>query len=358
MPELSRPESCLTDGVIVQKWALIGLAMLLVSQAHSQPPRPQPKPQQKGSAARKATGPPPLSLDEVAVDSSVQPQINKDDTGSAVLRAQILLARAHFSCGEIDARFGTNLQTTVRAYQQEHNLPVSGSVDDATWKLLNQDLVVPITAFTITPEDETGPFVNIPADMMQQAKLPALGFRSPLEEFAERYHSSTEVLRLLNPGADFSRPGQELKAPDVRVAAPGTAARVVVSKGESSVRVYDDKGKLLAFYMATTGSEHDPLPLGDWKITWVGWNPKFHYNPKLFWDAKKTDDPATIKPGPNNPVGVVWINLSKEHYGIHGTPDPGKVGHAFSHGCIRLTNWDATELGEMVKPGTPATLKE
>ena len=114
----------------------------------------------------------------------------------------------------------------------------------------------------------------------------------------------------------------------------------------------------MSFYVATTGSEHDPLPLGDWKILGVAWNPKFHYSPNLFWDAKKTDGKATIQPGPNNPVGVVWIQLSKEHYGIHGTPHPGQVGHAYSHGCIRLTNWDAIELAEMVKPGTPATLRD
>ena len=136
------------------------------------------------------------------------------------------------------------------------------------------------------------------------------------------------------------------------------AARVVMSESESSVRAYDGAGKLLAFYVATIGSEHDPLPIGEWKINGVRRNPRFHYNPRLFWDAKRTDDRATIQPGPNNPAGVVWIDLSKEHYGIHGTPEPGKVGHASSHGCIRLTNWDAMELAAMVKPNVPATLRE
>ena len=308
-------------------------------------------------AAPKAQ-PSSLQLDEVVIDTSVQPQIGTNDTGSAVVRAQILLGRSHFSCGVIDGRFGHNLQTTIRAFQGDRNLPVSGVIDDATWKALNADTTVPIAAITISPQDVQGPFYKIPAGIMQQAKLPAMSYQSPLEEFAERYHTSQEVIRVLNPHADFALPGQELKVPNVAVARPADAARVVVSKDEGAVRALDAGGKLLSFYVATTGSEHDPLPLGDWKILGVAWNPKFHYSPNLFWDAKKTDDKATIQPGPNNPVGVVWIQLSKEHYGIHGTPHPGQVGHAYSHGCIRLTNWDAIELAEMVKPGTPATLRD
>jgi lipoprotein-anchoring transpeptidase ErfK/SrfK len=139
---------------------------------------------------------------------------------------------------------------------------------------------------------------------------------------------------------------------------PARAANIVVSKSESAIRAYDATGTLLAFYVATIGSEHDPLPIGEWKINGVARDPKFHYNPDLFWDAKPTSEKATLQSGPNNPVGPVWIDLSKDHYGIHGTPEPGKVGHAESHGCIRLTNWDALELASMVKPGTPATLKE
>ena len=116
--------------------------------------------------------------------------------------------------------------------------------------------------------------------------------------------------------------------PNVLVMPPPQAASIVISKGESSVRAYDASGALLAFYAATIGSEHDPLPLGEWKINGVARDPKFHYNPELFWDAKKSADKQTLAPGPNNPVGLAWIDLSKDHYGIHGTPEPGKVGHA------------------------------
>ena len=135
------------------------------------------------------------------------------------------------------------------------------------------------------------------------------------------------------------------------------ADHVVVDKSDSVLRVLDKNDKLIAQFSATMGSEKDPLPLGNWKINGADYNPKFHYNLDLFWDAKKDDDPAMLPPGPNGPVGVVWIDLSKEHYGIHGTPNPGTIGRAESHGCIRLTNWDAARLAMMIKPGTKAVFK-
>jgi len=138
----------------------------------------------------------------------------------------------------------------------------------------------------------------------------------------------------------------------------GMAARVIVSKHDGIVQVFEMTGKLLAQYPCTTGSEHDPLPIGEWKVTGVQHNPKFHYNPELFWDAKATDEKATIQPGPNNPVGVVWIDLSREHYGLHGTPEPSLIGKTTSHGCVRLTNWDAEKLAGLVRPGTKVIFTE
>jgi lipoprotein-anchoring transpeptidase ErfK/SrfK len=330
------------------QWAAIALASLLVVQSHPA--------KRHGSANR--TVRPPVSINAADVNNPSQQEIGQGAKGSAVLRAQILLSRAHFSCGEIDGSFGTNLQTTVRAFQQDRGLPVTGAVDAATWKALAGDTAPAVTQAAVDPKDVQGPFVSIPADLTQQASLPALGYTSALEAVSEHFHASPEVLRELNPGQDVTRAGQQINVPNVLTMPPGEAAQVVVSKGESSVRALDASGKVLAFYVATTGSEHDPLPVGDWKILGVAHNPKFHYNAKLFWDAKNVNDRATIQPGPNNPVGVVWIDLSKEHYGIHGTPDPAKVGHAYSHGCIRLTNWDAAELAGMVKPGTPAILRD
>ena len=162
----------------------------------------------------------------------------------------------------------------------------------------------------------------------------------------------------LNPGKNLTNAGEQILVPNVLRSYGPQAAKVVVSRTYGTVIAFAEDGTVLAQYPATIGSEHDPLPIGVWKITGVQQNPVFHYNPNLFWDAKPDDSKANIAAGPRNPVGVVWIALSKEHYGIHGTPRPGEIGHTESHGCIRLTNWDAEELSHMVKPGTPALLQE
>ena len=213
---------------------------------------------------------------------------------------------------------------------------MTGALDAATWGALNTDTAPALINYTLTAEELKGPFGPIPSDVKDQAKLPSLGYTSPLELMSEKFHSSPELLQALNPGAKFERDGQQLMVPNVLVMPPAQAGSIIISKGESSVRAYDAAGVLLAFYAATIGSEHDPLPLGEWKINGVARDPKFHYNPELFWDAKKSADKQTLAPGPNNPVGLAWIDLSKDHYGIHGTPEPGKVGHA-ARSCIRLT---------------------
>ena len=298
------------------------------------------------------------AIDPAQVNNPAQSPLADGAKGAGVVRAQILLARAHFSCGEIDGIFGSNFQKTLNAFQNERKLPTTGTLDAATWNALNTDTAPALVQYTITAEDLKGPFVPIPPDVKDQAKLPSMGYTSPMELMGEKFHSSPELIQLLNPGANFALAGQQLMVPNVLVMPPAQAARVVVSKGESSVRAYDASGALLAFYSATIGSEHDPLPLGEWKINGVARDPKFHYNPELFWDAKKSADKQTLPPGPNNPVGLAWIDLSKDHYGIHGTPEPNKIGHATSHGCIRLTNWDVLELAAIVRPGTPALLKD
>jgi lipoprotein-anchoring transpeptidase ErfK/SrfK len=150
----------------------------------------------------------------------------------------------------------------------------------------------------------------------------------------------------------------EIQTPNIHYDAPAQAATVTVSKSKQTVEALDAAGKVLAEYPATIGSVHDPLPIGAWKVTHIKHDPIFFYDPNLFWNASGSDTQAKIQPGPNNPVGRVWIGLSKEHYGIHGTPEPSLVGHTQSHGCIRLTNWDAGELAQMVRPGTPTILKE
>ena len=203
------------------------------------------------------------------------------------------------------------------------------------------------------------PFHPTPDSMEDQAKLDALTYGSASEKLGEKFHISPELLQKLNPGADLAQAGQQLMVPNVTENPPeGDVDHVLVTKSTTSVLLVDKAGKIIAAYPATIGSEHDPLPIGTWKVTIVKQDPIFYYHPKLFWDSDPSDSKAKIAPGPNNPVGVVWIGLTKEHYGIHGTAEPELIGHSQSHGCIRLTNWDAEELSQMVKRGMPVILEE
>jgi lipoprotein-anchoring transpeptidase ErfK/SrfK len=273
--------------------------------------------------------------------------------------AQVLLDRAHFSPGEIDALLGSNQRRAVRGYQRAHDLKPSGELDEDTWKALSADTAPTLVDYTLTEADIAGPFVKIPEKPAEQAQLPAIGYQSLEEALGERFHASPALIKALNPTADFSRVGTVLRVPAVTNTTPlPKAASVVVDKSDSTVSLRDAQGKVFAQFPASTGSQHDPLPIGRWKILGVSRDPKFHYNPKLFWDADSGDRKATLPAGPNNPVGPVWVDLSKPHYGIHGTPEPGHVGKTESHGCIRLTNWDALTVAAAVAPSLPAILEE
>ncbi|MGH9139525.1 MAG: L,D-transpeptidase family protein [Vicinamibacterales bacterium] len=280
---------------------------------------------------------------------------------------QVLLDREGISPGQIDGRAGANFSHALTALQAERKLPQTGEPDCATWKALTAASAEPtITSYTLTDADVKGPFEKrIPPRLEDQAKLDALGYRSMTELLAERFHAAPALLTRLNHAIPASV-GKTIKVPAVTPFDPDTRPAhdaasddltIQVSRAESALRATRADGTLVFFAPVSSGSIHDPLPPGDWKVTGVGWHPVFHYNPDLFWDANPKDVGAAIKPGPNNPVGVVWIALNLEHYGLHGTPEPGHIGHTESHGCVRLTNWDASRVAALVKPGTPVTFK-
>ena len=292
-------------------------------------------------------------------DAALTETVGDRAKGAAVLRAQILLDRARFSPGEIDAEYGSSMRRAIAAFQANNGLEASGIIDPATWAALNRDTAPVLSEVTISAEDVAGPFVDVPADMMEKSKLPALGYRSALEALGEKFHASPGLLQQLNPGKDLTKAGEQIIVPSVEPSIPmPVAAKVVVDKSDFSVSLVDAADKVIARYPASTGSEYDPLPVGEWTVKGVSKNPVFNYNPDLFWDANPAHAKAPIAPGPNNPVGVVWIDLSKEHYGIHGTPEPSKIGKTESHGCIRMTNWSAIVVAEAIKPGAPAILQE
>ncbi len=276
-----------------------------------------------------------------------------------VLRTQVMLDRAHFSSGEIDGMTGSNLRAAIGGYQKAKGIDATGSMNAATWTALNADSADALTTYTIADADVAGPFQPIPEDMADKAKLAALGYESAIEALAEKFHASPALLKRLNPGKDLAKAGEQIVVPNVEGTEPlPKGGKIVVDKSSRTLTLFDTAGKAIAQFPASTGSEHDPLPVGNWKVTGISKNPTFHYNPKLFWDAEAGEKKAKIPAGPNNPVGVAWISLSKPHYGIHGTPVPASIGKTQSHGCIRLTNWDVSALTASVAGGTDVVLQD
>jgi lipoprotein-anchoring transpeptidase ErfK/SrfK len=299
-----------------------------------------------------------ISAPAWAQDTSAPAVLGTGDEGDAVLAAQVQLDRAHFSPGEIDGEFGSNVARAVTAFQRAHGLDASGRIDAATQAKLSEGGAPTLVEHTLTSADTDGPFTKVPSDMLEKSKLQRLGYGSVLEALGERFHASPDFLRELNPGKSFVA-GETIRVPNVEGSPPLPAvAGVVVDKSDSAVLLVDAAGKVVAHFPATMGSSHDPLPLGEWKITGIAKDPWFNYNPDLFWDANPAHTKAKIPPGPNSPVGLVWVDLSKEHYGIHGTPEPSRIGKSQSHGCIRLTNWSALLVAEATAAGMTATLRE
>ncbi|HEX2137680.1 MAG TPA: L,D-transpeptidase family protein [Microvirga sp.] len=285
---------------------------------------------------------------------------DRPDSRPLAAKVQILLDRARFSPGVIDGRMGENVVNALAAFRKAHQLESRDkTVDEATFarlsEIANEAAEPVLVEYVITEEDVKGPFAKaIPESLEEQGTLDHLGYTGPSELLAEKFHMDEDFLKELNPGKDFAQAGTAVVVANVASAPPperGSVRRIELDKARKQLRALGDGDRLLAVYPATIGSAARPAPTGEHKIKGVARNPKYTYNPAYKFEGVKTDKPFTIAPGPNNPVGAVWIDLSVEGYGIHGTPEPDKIGKSASHGCVRLTNWDAAHLAEMVKPG-------
>lgn len=344
------------------------------------------------------------------------PELQIDDPEARpIMQLQVVLDREGFGPGVIDGRLGMSTENALEGFQEAQGIAVTGEHDAATREALTRWKNIPATRVVRVPA-EWGrlSYVEIPEDPAQQAEMERLGYTSLDEKLAERFHTTLDVLKSLNPGgrpagmdgssanearrptsaedtsssspdqaqpgegasdAAFFTAGQLIRVPNIGAdrIAPGAisdegweetlqslgvgteqpeVARIVVSEEAKTLKAYDASDKLVALFTVTTGSRNDPLPLGEWGINGVGHNPRFSYNPELFWDVPDEEEKQQLPPGPNGPVGVVWIDLTKEHYGIHGTSEPQTIGRVQSHGCVRLTNWDAARLAQMVSNST------
>ncbi len=276
-----------------------------------------------------------------------------------VAAVQILMDRAGASPGVIDGKFGSNVDKAFAAYRTITGTNLKSTDSAGIKAALAATGGDPFITYTITSEDAAGPFVAaIPADYSEKALLPSMAYTSVTEALAERFHMDETYLKALNPEANFSRPGTMIRVANVGANIAGKVARITADKAQKQVLAYDAYDKLIAAYPATIGSADTPSPTGTHAVSRIALNPNYTYNPKLNFKQGENDKVLTIPPGPNGPVGSVWIALDKPTYGVHGTPDPSKIGKTESHGCVRLTNWDAEELAKLVSAGVTVEFLE
>jgi lipoprotein-anchoring transpeptidase ErfK/SrfK len=285
---------------------------------------------------------------------------SSDSTSPLAVKLQVLLDRARFSPGEIDGRLGTNVEKALQAFAEANGLASAKVLTPEIWSKLQQASSDAVTReYVLTDRDTKGPYLErLPAKMDDMKSLKALSFTGPKEALSERFHMSPELLAALNPGQKFDRAGARINVVNLAEQAPAKTARIEVDKSRETVRAFANDGALIAFYPASVGSEEKPTPSGTLKVVSIEPNPTYRYDPTYKFKGVESTKPFTIRPGPNNPVGTMWIGLSQAGYGIHGTSEPSRVSKSESHGCVRLTNWDVARLAQSLKKGVEVSFVE
>ncbi len=301
-----------------------------------------------------------LSRQAVNAAQFVQAFETAEGQSPLVLKVQILLDRAGASPGVLDGYYGENVAKAISTFETMRGLTVDGKLDAEVWAALAGAAAAPVLVeYQVTEGDVGTEFVaRIPDDYAKMAEMERLGYTSLEEMLSERFHMDIDLLIGLNSGANWSA-GSKLIVADVRGSQlEGEVARIEADKAKAQLRAYDRGGKLLAAYPATIGSSENPSPSGTHEVRAIAFDPAYYYQPDVNFQQGDNTEALKIPPGPNNPVGSVWIDLSEPTYGIHGTPEPAAIDKTASHGCVRLTNWDAEELAKLVEPGVTVEFLE
>jgi lipoprotein-anchoring transpeptidase ErfK/SrfK len=280
---------------------------------------------------------------------------------ASVLEAQVELHRRGFSCGSIDGVMGAQTEAALRAWQRAAELNETGVLDEPTRATL------PLAAAALGEHEFSAAEIEglqpLPDTWVGKSEARALGFTTALELAAERYRANPKLLRRLNPDFDWDSvaPGARIRVPGVEHATVRrNAARILIWLEARALEVVDGEGVVLAHFPVSIARAVEKRPVGELRVKAVAPEPNYTFDPAVFpesAEARELGRKLILPPGPNNPVGRAWIGLDRAGYGIHGTPEPEKVGRTESHGCFRLANWDALTLLELVRVGLPVVVQ-
>ncbi|ENW05666.1 L,D-transpeptidase family protein [Acinetobacter beijerinckii] len=347
---VAQPASSVADNAVSDPQVNTGVASAVSSKLETTP---------ESSTANNVTPAVKVSWTLDSMNNAEWPEGLPKGQLPAYARAHVMLNNAHASPGAIDGANGKNTLKAIASFQQMNGLTPTGQLTQETWDALVAKQTKPAyVEYTITDADLKGPYADsIPSDYALQAKMKGLYYTRVTEMLGEKFHMDENFLKKLNPTATFKKAGEKIIVANVRNDLPEDIHLIVAHKGARQLYLFNSRNQMIASFPATIGSTDTPSPTGTYKVVGVAKNPWYSYSPSNFIQGKNLK-PLSLPPGPNAPVGNIWIGLSKKSFGIHGTPNPSLISKTASHGCIRLTNWDANDLGAKVRSGVTVKFLE